>query len=171
MRITIITGGQTGVDRGAFRGAIDSGLDVGGYMPKNRRDELGLIPFSVRSKLVECPVDGLSARTTANVEMAQALLIVAEDREQPFVTPGTRHTWEMALKRKLPWVAVDAMNPRAVFEWLARHLVPHVKMTREGPKLAIMVAGPRASHWTRGESVAAEAVYDLGHRVSYYKDA
>lgn len=168
MKITIITGGQTGVDRGAFRGAIEAGLDVGGYMPKNRRDELGLIPFDVRSKLVECPVDGLSARTTANVEMAQALLIVAEDREQPFVTPGTRRTWEMALKRKLPWVAVDHSN--AAFEWIVKSVLRGFLATPQGLTLSLMVAGPRASRWPQGERVAAEIVRELGRRLASYMD-
>jgi len=38
----IVSGGQTGVDRAALDVAIESGIEHGGYCPKERRAEDGL---------------------------------------------------------------------------------------------------------------------------------
>ncbi|HSX21410.1 MAG TPA: putative molybdenum carrier protein, partial [Gaiellaceae bacterium] len=65
--ITIVHGGQTGVDRGAHEAAIDNGWRVAGYMPRDGRDELGPIPPDVARFLVAHEKAGYGARTEANV--------------------------------------------------------------------------------------------------------
>lgn len=40
----VISGGQTGADRGGLDAAIDLGLPHGGFCPKGRRAEDGVIP-------------------------------------------------------------------------------------------------------------------------------
>ena len=40
----IISGGQTGVDRGALDAALDAGVDCGGTCPSGRKAEDGIIP-------------------------------------------------------------------------------------------------------------------------------
>ena len=42
--LKIVSGGQTGVDRGALQAAMDLGLDWGGWAPKGWRSEDGTIP-------------------------------------------------------------------------------------------------------------------------------
>ncbi|MBR5549307.1 MAG: hypothetical protein IKU71_06215 [Kiritimatiellae bacterium] len=42
--VKIVSGGQTGVDRGALQAAMDLGLDWGGWAPKGWRAENGTIP-------------------------------------------------------------------------------------------------------------------------------
>lgn len=49
MTLTIVSGGQTGVDRGAFETAIRLGLDFGGWAPKGFRAEDGRIPEDRKS--------------------------------------------------------------------------------------------------------------------------
>lgn len=44
----IISGGQTGVDRGALEAAIALGILHGGYCPRGRRAEDGVIPDRYR---------------------------------------------------------------------------------------------------------------------------
>ncbi len=41
----IVSGGQTGVDRGALVAALDLGFPYGGYVPKGRRAEDGIVPL------------------------------------------------------------------------------------------------------------------------------
>ena len=43
-RLKIISGGQTGVDRAALDVGLALGLPVGGWCPKGRRAEDGVIP-------------------------------------------------------------------------------------------------------------------------------
>jgi hypothetical protein len=40
----IVSGGQTGVDRGALDAAIVLGIEHGGWCPRGRRAEDGIIP-------------------------------------------------------------------------------------------------------------------------------
>ncbi|MBO7684653.1 MAG: hypothetical protein J6T51_08020 [Kiritimatiellae bacterium] len=42
--LKIVSGGQTGVDRGALQAAMDLGLPWGGWAPKGWRAENGTIP-------------------------------------------------------------------------------------------------------------------------------
>lgn len=69
----IISGGQTGADRGALDAAIEVGVSHGGWCPKGRLAEDGTVPE--RYGLKEAPVDGYPARTRLNVEAAEATVI------------------------------------------------------------------------------------------------
>lgn len=163
-RLTIVTGGQTGVDRGALRGAIDAGFAVGGYMPKNGRDEDGAIPAEIAKHLIRCPLPGYSARTSANLDTVGSLLIIVADADDPLATPGTRMTWEGAQLRKIPRMVVDpnsAVEPfvNMLFHWAKR-----------APVTKLMVAGPRASKWTNGEYEAAAFLRKLGVLLALKKD-
>jgi len=163
-RLTIITGGQTGVDRGALRGAIDAGFAVGGYMPKNGCDEDGPIPAEIAKHLVRCPLPGYSARTATNLDMAEALLIIVVDAEDPLATPGTRMTWEGAQLRKIPRMVVDPASAVEPFVNLLFHWARRKSVTK------LMVAGPRASKWTNGEYEAAAFLRKLGVLLALKKD-
>jgi hypothetical protein len=70
----IISGGQTGVDRAALDWAIDQGIAHGGWCPKDRRAEDGVIPE--RYDLQETPRRRYDQRTRWNVRDADATLIV-----------------------------------------------------------------------------------------------
>ena len=63
--IKIISGGQTGIDRGALDGALAKGVPCGGWCPEGRRAEDGVIPkiYPVRSLAGA----GYSGRTLRNV--------------------------------------------------------------------------------------------------------
>ncbi len=50
----IVSGGQTGVDRGALEAAVELGFPYGGLIPKGRLAEDGEVPRSY-DKLVEAP--------------------------------------------------------------------------------------------------------------------
>lgn len=44
MQIKIVSGGQTGVDRGALDAALSVGVPCGGWCPEGRMADDGIIP-------------------------------------------------------------------------------------------------------------------------------
>ena len=61
----IVSGGQTGVDRGALDAALDAGFDCGGWCPRGRLAEDGEIP--ARYRMAELAGAGYEKRTLKNV--------------------------------------------------------------------------------------------------------
>ena len=74
--IKIVSGGQTGVDRGALQAAMDLVLDWGGWAPKGWRAENGTIPPLYREKMLEHASANYLGRTRRNVVDSHATLIV-----------------------------------------------------------------------------------------------
>ncbi len=149
----IIVGGQTGVDRGAHKGAWDAGLQVEGFMPKGCRDEDGAIPPGIAKDLVECSLDGYPARTTMNVELAHGLLVITEN-ERLATTPGTRQTISVAQRYGVHVWALDQYSSLGEIEVVARS-------ARSRLVERLMIAGPRRSKWYNGEPVARRIVQIL----------
>lgn len=136
----ILSGGQTGVDRGALDAAIELGIAHGGACPRGRRAEDGIIPKQYL--LWETQSRNYKVRTEQNVLDAGATLLLIRDK----VTSGTKLTAMFADRHHKPCLvvrAVDEPDPSAVRAWLA------------GQKTMILnVAGPRASHWPEGHEFA-----------------
>jgi hypothetical protein len=87
---TIVSGGQTGVDRGAFEAAIALGIPHGGWCPAGRMSEDGTIPS--RYQVTELPGADYAARTEQNVIDSDATLILYES----ILEGGTRLTRRVA---------------------------------------------------------------------------
>lgn len=73
-RLKIISGGQTGVDRGALDAALDLGITCGGWCPEGRLAEDGVI--SRRYPVRELPGADYRQRTLANVLAADGTLLI-----------------------------------------------------------------------------------------------
>jgi len=73
---TIISGGQTGVDRAALDVARERGLPYGGFIPKGRRTEDGTLPDEYVG-MTETESSIFAVRTRENVACADATLILA----------------------------------------------------------------------------------------------
>jgi len=171
--ITLIHGGQTGVDRGAHDAAIAAGWKIAGYMPRDRRDELGPIPEEVARYLIPHTEASYTSRTRANVLWCSALLVIVVDRDDPRATPGTARTLEYAEEFRRPYRVVDGRTPEeTVARWIWEDLIQTSRTTLPlaldsqsaptPPTVRLMVAGPRESCWHG----ACDATVGILRRVS-----
>ncbi|MBX3461248.1 MAG: putative molybdenum carrier protein [Planctomycetes bacterium] len=118
---TIISGGQTGADRGALDAAIELSIPHGGRCPKGRKSEDGMIP--PRYKLTEVDSRDYPDRSEANVVEGDGTLICTFGR----LSGGSKLTAELARKHSRPFLHLD-LNAEAtdyavktVREWLEEH--------------------------------------------------
>ena len=130
----IVSGGQTGADRGALDFAIKHGYIHGGWAPHGRLAEDGVIP--AKYQLTEIAGGGYRQRTRRNVADSDATLIVNLGE----LDGGTLATQVFAEKSGKPCLVVQA-DPgisegmvNSVIAWLRQH---DVKI--------LNVAGPRES--------------------------
>jgi hypothetical protein len=129
--LTLVSGGQTGTDRAALDWAIAHGVPHGGWCPRGRRAEDGVIPD--RYRLRETPSADYAERTEWNVRDSDATLIVST---APDLAGGSRLTRAVAEKLGKPCLHVvcDGTAAPRVRAFLARHGVR-----------VLNVAGPRGS--------------------------
>ena len=127
----IVSGGQTGVDRGALDAALSLGIQHGGWCPFGRLAEDGRIP--ARYRLQETASRDYAERTEQNVVDSDATLILCRGT----LSGGTQLTHRLARRHEKPCTIVNlAEDPPVdpVLEWLAGH---HIRV--------LNVAGPRES--------------------------
>ena len=97
----IISGGQTGVDRGALDAAIALDIPHGGSCPKGRLAEDGRIPD--RYLLTETDSREYFVRTERNILDSDATLILCHGH----ISGGTEFTLRMAEQHGRPVKVVD----------------------------------------------------------------
>jgi Circularly permutated YpsA SLOG family len=135
--ITIISGGQTGADRGALDFAIECGLPHGGWCPRGRSAEDGPIP--ARYELRETPSRKYAQRTEWNIRDSDATLVMSIAANPQ---GGTRLT--LALARQLGKPVLHLSRGASV--GTARDLASQVDaFLNENSVRILNVAGPRAS--------------------------
>jgi hypothetical protein len=167
--ITLVHGGQTGVDRGAHEAALDNGWRVEGTMPRDGRDEYGPIPPDVARYLRPCEVSGLAARTEINARMSDVILIVVCDADDPRITPGTAKTIDLAAYLHKRRRIVDPGEDAALIaRWLWNTLIaiqlplPLEALTLAPWRQKLMVAGPRERKWAAGRVETAGLLRRVG---------
>jgi hypothetical protein len=97
----IISGGQTGADRAALDAAIKLEIPHGGWVPKWRKAEDGVIPE--KYQLQEMPTASYPKRTEKNVLYSDATLILTHGQ----LTGGSRLTSEYATQHSREWLHID----------------------------------------------------------------
>lgn len=143
----IISGGQTGVDRAALDVAADLGLETGGWCPKGRRAEDGIIPDHYALK--ETPSRDYEQRTEWNVRDSDATLILTTGKPEG----GTGLAIETAQRLEKPFYVVDLLTSRNL---------PSLQYWVEYEKIKVLnVAGPRESRVPGVKAMAMEFLKDL----------
>ena len=146
----VVSGGQTGVDRGALDAALSLGVPCGGWCPAGRAAEDGVIP--ARYPVMALPDAGYDARTVKNVEDSDGTLIIAFGR----ASGGTARTIDVCRKLARPHLLVDATTVI-----LEEAVCRAVRFVREEDIRRLNVAGPRASGEPRGYEYACSLVREL----------
>ncbi len=144
MDLTIVSGGQTGVDRGALQAALDAGLPCGGWCPSGRRAEDGAIP--ARFPMRETESAAYAERTRRNVRDSDGTLLLDFGK----LRGGSALTAELAGAQGKPLLTLAAAGRQPA------DAVAEVRRFVRGNGVAVLnVAGPReseapgAEHWTR----------------------
>jgi len=143
----IISGGQTGVDRGALDAAIALGIEHGGWCPQGRLAGDGRIPDRYRLEETDSP--DYPIRTERNVLDSDATLILCRGQ----ISGGTLLTLRFAEQHQRPCLAVDLdmpLPPAEIRQWL-----------RENNIKVLNVAGPRESQSPGIAQLACDFVVKL----------
>lgn len=130
----IVSGGQTGVDMAALEFAHAQGIPYGGWVPKGRTNEAGLIPADFTG-LVETQSEHVVERTRLNVLSSDATLVFVDGS----ISPGTQQTIVFAQELGKPYLLVDI---RKGVESCIGRLQLWLCNT---PAAILNIAGPRAS--------------------------
>ena len=193
--LRIVSGGQTGVDRGALDAALDLVVECGGWCPAGRLAEDGMIPE--RYPVIELTDGGYAERTAQNVADSDGTLIISNG--EPI--GGTRETVERCVEMQKPYLMIDCkLVPINQAIDLAIRFVSHLSSraktpVRLGPKdltnvrtrltaekapgrqgdlgttIVLNVAGPRASQWPEGHALTYQIMSAILRRISGQNDA
>ena len=187
--LKVISGGQTGVDRGALDAALALQVKCGGWCPEGRLAEDGTIPK--RYPVMELANAGYAERTARNVADSDGTLIISNG----VPLGGTRETVDRCIEMRKPHLIIDCAR-RSVQETIevATEFVTNLSFrvaqrtpVRLGPRnfsnvrkspgelgdpsrslgmtIVLNVAGPRASQWPEGHKTAQRIVSGILRRL------
>ena len=146
----IVSGGQTGVDRGALDAALAAEFPCGGWCPADRAAEDGPIP--ARSPLTPMARGGYRERTRQNVVDSDGTAILFYG----VLVGGTLLTLNLCKLEGKPHVVTDASKTS---ESVAAAEI--ARFVEEHDIRVLNVAGPRSSHWAQGHGFAIGTVGEL----------
>ncbi len=141
----IISGGQTGADRAALDVAIKRGVEHGGWCPRGRIAEDGII--AEKYSMTETESQNVEQRTKKNIEEADGTLVFVPQFPLE-ITDGTKLTIEYAQFLLKPLLIIDLSSCDRANEEFCLWL-------QENNISILNVGGPRES--------SAEAIYDKIH--------
>lgn len=138
MRISkIVSGAQTGADRGGLDAAVHCGLLCGGWVPKGWRAENGRVPAEyLHLGLRETGSKDYAVRTEANVKDSDATVIFTRGE----LEGGSLKTAEFAHKHLKPCLHVDLDNldhqkaVDTVTAWIADQCPPECDLNVAGQR-------------------------------------
>ena len=130
--IKIISGGQTGVDRAALDFALENNINCGGWCPKDRMAEDGIIPG--RYPLIETDSDNYNIRTRKNVLEADGTLIFFLN-QQDDGTKTTKKLCDKYFKSTLQVKLTESLDFNTINAWVKQNNIR-----------ILNIAGPRESN-------------------------
>ena len=186
--LKVISGGQTGVDRGALDAALAFEVECDGWCPAGRLAEDGTIPK--RYPVMELANAGYAERTARNVADSDGTLIISNGEP----VGGTRETVDRCIEMRKPHLILDcaSMSVEETIEAATEFVkslssradardpsvVPVVSEHSRGSSVraglalsawlgmtVLNVAGPRASQWPGGDERARQIVSGVLHRL------
>jgi hypothetical protein len=161
-----VSGGQTGADRAALEWALGSGLPTGGWVPRGRLAEDGVIPERIPG-LQEADSDQPAFRTRLNVRDSDATLIVSSGPLSGGSALTLRHAAKLGRPALHLRVAARGEARRAVVAFnetvldMSSAVDALVGWLKEHRPRVLNVAGPRASK----EPGIAAVVHELLERA------
>jgi Circularly permutated YpsA SLOG family len=153
----IISGGQTGVDRGALDAALVAGFSCGGWCPANRGAEDGAIPDRYPLTPLPSPIatemdltprqvaEQYRGRTLKNIETSDGTVILYRGS----LSGGTLLTQKLCVREKKPFIVLDAQGTTKL-----RAADTIAQFVEEHGIAVLNVAGPRLSGWPQGYTYA-----------------
>ncbi len=146
----IISGGQTGIDRGALDACLKNQFICGGWCPKGRLAEDGTIDAKYPLKETrDCNYD---TRTLLNVKDADGTLIISRTP----LSGGTLLTRRFAEELERPYLIISLKKNETfncvseIFSWLVNNRIS-----------VLNVAGPRDSEWKKGYRISYTIISNL----------
>lgn len=142
----VISGGQTGADRGGLDAAIVLQIPHGGWCPKGRRAEDGTIPLVY--ELQETASSSYADRTFLNVEDSEGTVVITK----PKLDGGSLLTVQHAQALGIPWLHLRACdsneeNVKKFVMWL----------NAKNPRV-LNVAGSRESSYPGIQRIARDII-------------
>ncbi|NQU84470.1 MAG: molybdenum cofactor carrier [Mariniphaga sp.] len=146
----IISGGQTGVDRGALDAALELQFPCGGWCPTGREAEDGIIDG--KYPLQEISNGGYSDRTKKNVEDSDGTLILYKNK----LLGGSNLTYKYAKSVNKPVHRIKIIDAN-----YSQFLPQIINWINQNQIQILNVAGPRASEWPNGYKHSNEIILIL----------
>lgn len=146
----IISGGQTGVDCAALDAALDSNFPCGGFCPKGRIVEDGVI--ANKYPLQEHQSSNYAQRTLENVLQGDGTLIIYFNE----LKGGTALTSRFCKNHQKRFILINANEcdyseaTKAILSFVQQHEIE-----------TLNVAGPRKSQWPDGYSFTYQCVKEV----------
>lgn len=138
----VISGGQTGVDRGSLEGAKDAGVETGGYAPCNFKTETGFDMSLKEFGLIDSGL-GYVGRTELNAKYSDGTIWIGKADSTGYI--ATRKACVKAGKIFLHHKSVeDSVHRIELFDWST-----------------INFAGSRESKFVGIQKSARKIVYDI----------
>lgn len=170
----IVSGAQTGADRGGLQAAIDLDLGWGGWAPAGWRAEDGEIPLIYRERMKLTSSSDYGMRTRLNVQDSDGTLIISFAEKLTGGSEFTMKTCERTNKSHLHLVLPDRGRAKipeevraGVLEWIDKaHInVLNVAGPRESKEPGLQEAVRDALVWIFEDAEIYAAVADLEREI------
>jgi hypothetical protein len=145
--VKIVSGGQTGVDRGALDAALAANFPCGGWCPEGRQSEDGRIPDNY--PLLVLAGSGYRQRTLRNLLDSDGTVILFTGS----LTGGTKLTRDLCLRERKIFRLVNAAQVS-----VSEAIDEVASFIKEQNIRVLNVAGPRRSGWNRGHELAFNVI-------------